>query len=132
MSNLRQGHWKGDPALAVGHDLQGKTLGILGMGAIGRRIQQRATVSGMTVIYHNRSKLDAEMAGPAKFVTFEELLKTSDALSLNLPSNPRTRHIISSEQFKLMKPTCVIINTARGAVLDENALVEALNGGLIA
>lgn len=86
----------------------------------------------MTTIYHNRRKLDPEMAGGAEYVSFEDLLKKSDVLSLNLPSNPKTRHIISTAQFKLMKPTSVIINTARGAVIDEAALVEALDKNEIA
>ena len=127
MYNLRQGDWRGVPPPALGHDPQGKVLGILGMGGIGRNIKRKAEVFGMTTIYHNRSKLDPEMAAGAEYVSFQDLLKKSDVLSLNLPSNPKTRHIISTEQFKLMKPTSVIINTARGAVIDEAALVEALD-----
>jgi glyoxylate reductase len=132
MYNLRRGDWRGNPPPALGHDPQGKVLGILGMGGIGRNIKRKAEVFGMTTIYHNRGKLDPEMAGGAEYVSFEELLKRSDVLSLNLPSNPKTRHIISTEQFKLMKPTSVIINTARGAVIDEAALVEALDKNEIA
>ena len=127
MYNLRQGNWRGKPPPALGHDPHGKVLGILGMGGIGRNIKRKAEVFGMTTIYHNRRKLDGEMAGGAEYVSFEQLLKKSDVLSLNLPANPKTRHIISTEQFKLMKPTSVIINTARGAVIDEAALVEALD-----
>jgi len=132
MHALRRGEWRGKPAPTLGHDPQGKVLGILGMGGIGRNMSKKAAVFGMTTIYHNRRKLDDEKAGGAEYVSFEELLKKSDVLSLNLPLNPRTRHIISTEQFKLMKPTCVIINTARGAVIDEAALVDALNHGVIA
>jgi len=131
MYNLRQGDWRGKPLPALGHDPEGKVLGILGMGGIGRNLKKKAAAFGMTTIYHNRSKLDPELAGGAEYVSFEELLKRSDVLSLNLPSNPKTRHIISTEQFKIMKPTAVIINTARGAVIDEAALVEALNNGVI-
>jgi len=132
MYNLRRGDWRGEPPPALGHDPQGKVLGILGMGGIGRNIKRKAEVFGMTTIYHNRRKLDPEMAGGAEYVSFEDLLKRSDVLSLNLPSNPKTRHIISTEQFKLMKPTSVIINTARGPVIDEAALVEALDKNEIA
>ena len=132
MYNLRQGEWRGKPPPALGHDPEGKVLGILGMGGIGRNIKRKAEVFGMTTIYHNRRKLDPEMAGGAEYVSFEELLTRSDVLSLNLPSNPKTRHIISTEQFKLMKPTSVIINTARGPVIDEAALVEALDNNEIA
>jgi len=132
MYNLRQGDWRGKPPPALGHDPQGKVLGILGMGGIGRNIKRKAEAFGMTTIYHNRSQLDPEMAGGAEYVSFEELLKKSDVLSVNVPSNPQTRHLISTEQFKLMKPTSVIINTARGPVINEAALVEALNKGEIA
>ena len=132
MVALRKGHWRGKPLPGLGHDPQGKTLGILGMGGIGRNIMKKATAFGMTTIYHNRRELDPEKAGGASYVSFEELLKTSDVLSLNLPLNPKTRHIISAKEFKLMKPSSVIINTARGAVIDEAELVKALDGGTIA
>ena len=132
MVALRKGDWKGKTPPSLGHDPQGKILGILGMGGIGRNMKQKAEAFGMTTIYHNRRELDPEKAGGAKYVTFEELLKTSDVLSLNLPLNPKTRHIISSKEFTLMKPSCVIINTARGAVIDEAELVKALDKGTIA
>jgi len=132
MAGLRRNEWKGKPNPSLGHDPQGKVLGILGMGGIGRNMSKKAAVFGMTTIYHNRKKLDDEMSGGAEYVSFEDLLKKSDVLSLNLPLNPKTRHIISSEQFKIMKPTAVVINTARGAVIDEAALVDALDQGLIA
>lgn len=132
MTALRRGQWRGKPQPTLGHDPQGKVLGILGMGGIGRNISKKAAAFGMTTIYHNRRKLDDEKAGGAEYVSFEDLLKQSDVLSLNLPLNPKTRHIISTDQFKLMKPSCIIINTARGAVIDEAALVHALNEGLIA
>lgn len=131
MTCLRNLKFRGTPN-TVGHDPQGKTLGILGMGGIGRNMKKKAEVFGMTTIYHNRRQLDPETAGGAEYVSFEELLKRSDVLSLHLPLNPKTRHIISTEQFKLMKPSAVIINTARGAVIDEAALVDALDKGLIA
>lgn len=132
MQALRRKEWKGKPAPALGHDPQGKVLGVLGMGGIGRNMAKKAAVFGMTTIYHNRRKLDNEKAGGAEYVSFEELLKKSDVLSLNLPLNPKTRHIIGAEQFRLMKPSCIVINTARGAVMDEAALVEALKNGTIA
>jgi len=131
MYNLRQGEWRGKQLPALGHDPEGKVLGILGMGGIGRNLKKKAAAFGMTTIYNNRKQLDPELADGAEYVSFEDLLKRSDVLSLNLPSNPKTRHIISTEQFKLMKPSAVIINTARGAVMDEAALVEALDEGEI-
>lgn len=132
MHALRREEWRGRPAPALGHDPQDKVLGILGMGGIGRNMSNKAAAFGMTTIYHNRRKLDDEKVGGAEYVSFEDLLKKSDVLSLNLPLNPKTRHIISKEQFKMMKPSCIIVNTARGAVINEAALVEALDEGLIA
>ena len=104
------------------------------MGGIGRAVAQRARAFGMEIQYHNRTKLSSseeEVAGGAKYVGFEELLRTSDVLSLNLALNPSTRHIISTPQFALMKTGVVIINTARGPIIDEAALVQALQEGKV-
>lgn len=87
MFALRKEHWKGSPPPPLGHDPQGKVLGILGMGGIGRNLMKKASAFGMTTQYHNRTKLSDDLSGGAKYVTFEELLKTSDVLSLNLPLN---------------------------------------------
>ena len=87
MHALREGKWRGEKPPAWGHDPQGKTLGILGMGGIGRNMKQKCDVFGMKTIYHNRSKLSDELAAGAEYVEFEELLKRSDVLSLNLPLN---------------------------------------------
>ena len=87
MFALRRSHWKGSPIPPLGHDPQGKTLGILGMGGIGRNLARKAAVFGMSCQYHNRSPLSEELSGGVKYVSFEELLKTSDVLSLNLPLN---------------------------------------------
>lgn len=87
MQALREGKWRGNPAPALGHDPEGKTLGILGMGGIGRNLKRKMDAFGMTTIYHNRKPLSEEMAGGARYVSFEELLKESDVLSLNLPLN---------------------------------------------
>lgn len=95
----------------------------------------RAVTMGMKIQYYNRRRLSVEQenaAGNAKYVSFEELLATSDVLSLNLPLNPNTRHIISRAEFAKMKDGVVIVNTARGAVMDEAALVEALDSGKVA
>lgn len=130
MTNLRNGEWKGKSAL--GHDPQGKVLGILGMGGIGRNMSKKAAAFGMSTIYHNRRKLDDDKAGGAEYVSFEDLLKRSDVISLNLPLNSNTRHIISTKEFDIMKTSCIVVNTARGAVIDEAALVKALDEGKIA
>lgn len=87
MQALREGKWRGNPAPAHGHDPQGKVLGILGMGGIGRNLKTKMEAFGMTSIYHNRKPLSNEMAGGAKYVSFDELLAQSDVLSLNLPLN---------------------------------------------
>ncbi|KAI9050917.1 hypothetical protein LZ554_005029 [Drepanopeziza brunnea f. sp. 'monogermtubi'] len=131
MLALREGHFKGSTPPPLGHDPQFKVLGILGMGGIGRNLMKKAAVFGMSTQYHNRTQLSEELSGGAKYVSFEELLKTSDVLSLNLPLNKQTRHIISTREFALMKPGVVIVNTARGAVMDEDALVKALEEGQV-
>jgi glyoxylate reductase len=95
----------------------------------------RAIPFGMEIQYHNRRRLSSaqeKAAGDAKYVSFDELLATSDILSLNLPLNVHTRHIISKPEFDKMKEGVVIVNTARGAVMDEAALVDALDSGKVA
>jgi len=129
MLALRDGKWRGSPAPPLGHDPQGKVLGILGMGGIGRNLKAKMDVFGMTTIYHNRKPLSEELSGGAKYVSFDELLAQSDVLSLNLPLSKHTHHIISTPEFKKMKKGVVIVNTARGAVMDEDALVKALDSG---
>jgi glyoxylate reductase len=89
MFSAREYKWRGNPAPPLGHDPQGKVLGILGMGGIGRNLMKKATAFGMTTQYYNRSKLSDELSGGAKYVSFDELLSTSDVLSLNLPLNVR-------------------------------------------
>ncbi|GAB7348658.1 hypothetical protein MBLNU459_g7025t1 [Dothideomycetes sp. NU459] len=132
MLALREGKWRGNPPPPLGHDPQGKVLGILGMGGIGRNLKKKMEAFDMTTIYHNRKKLPEDQAGGAKYVSFDELLAQSDVLSLNLPLNPHTRHIISTKEFEKMKKGVVIVNTARGAVMDEAALVKALDSGHVA
>ncbi|KAE8325322.1 D-isomer specific 2-hydroxyacid dehydrogenase [Aspergillus sergii] len=128
--SIRNGQWKGDTPL--GRDPGGKVLGILGMGAIGQAIAHRARAFGLKIIYHNRSKLPGDKEGDAEYVTFDEFLRHSDIISLNLPATVKTRHIISKAEFKKMKDDVVIVNTARGSLLDEAALVEALQAGKVA
>ncbi|KAL2259884.1 hypothetical protein VTK26DRAFT_6296 [Humicola hyalothermophila] len=134
MAALRAGHWRGETPPALGHDPQGKVLGILGMGGIGRKMAKKALAFGMKIRYFNRTRLDPKVEqdlGGAEYVSFDKLLAESDVLSLNLPLNRHTRHIISREEFSKMKQGIVIINTARGAVMDEAALVEALDSGKV-
>ncbi|KAF2439201.1 hypothetical protein P171DRAFT_436530 [Karstenula rhodostoma CBS 690.94] len=126
---VRQGNWRGN--FALGHDPKNKVLGILGMGGIGSAVAHRAKAFGMKIQYHNRRRLPVEKEEGAKYVTFDELLGTSDVLSLNLSLNPSTRHIIGGREFEKMKDGIVIVNTARGPLIDEAALVDALKSGKV-
>jgi lactate dehydrogenase-like 2-hydroxyacid dehydrogenase len=130
MTNVRKGDWRGKN-FALGHDPKRKVLGILGMGGIGQAVAHRARAFGMSIQYHNRNRLPEIEEQGAKHVSFEELLKTSDVLSLNLALNPSTRHIIGKSEFELMKKDVVIVNTARGPIIDEAALVDALDSGKV-
>jgi len=118
----------------LSHSLYGKTLGILGMGRIGQALARRAKASGMTILYHNRHKLsdEIEQKYEAKYVDFQTLLQDSDYLSLNLPYTPEVHHIIGKPELGMMKRSAYLINTARGAHVNEAALVEALKSGIIA
>lgn len=127
---LRAGKWRGRMGLT--HEPEGKTLGILGMGGIGSAVARRAIPFGMRVQYHNRNRVPASQnAVGAKYVSFEELLRTSDIISVHLPLNASTRGLISREQFARMKDGVVLINTARGPIVNEDALVEALESGRV-
>lgn len=129
---LRQNRWRGSPAPSLGHDPQGKLLGILGMGGIGRNMAKKCRAFGMNVQYHNRRRLpSADLEEGSEYVSMEQLLSTSDVISVNVPLNSHTRHLISTPQFKQMKKGVVIVNTARGAVIDEAALVQALDDGTV-
>ena len=123
----------------LSHSLYGKTLGIIGMGRIGLALARRAVASGMRIIYHNRkpipvSNLESGLLNPdtITYVSKEQLLRTADFVSLNLPYTPAVKHIIDAEALRMMKPTAYLINTARGAHVDEEALVKALKDGVIA
>ncbi|QKX62016.1 uncharacterized protein TRUGW13939_09172 [Talaromyces rugulosus] len=130
LSSIRAGEWLGKSTM--GHDPEGKVLGILGMGGIGREMAHRAKAFGMTIQYHNRTRLAPELEAGAKYVSFDELLSTSDIFSLNLALNASTRHIIGANELAKMKSGVVIVNTARGALIDEKALVAALESGHVA
>ncbi|KIX07408.1 uncharacterized protein Z518_02061 [Rhinocladiella mackenziei CBS 650.93] len=130
LTAIREGRWRGKTP--IGHDPKGKVLGILGMGGIGRAMAQRARAFGMKIAYHNRSRLPKELEGNATYLTFDELLAQSDILSLNLSLNAETRHIISAPEFAKMKEGVVIVNTARGALINEKDLVAALERGKVA
>ena len=112
----------------LGHSVEGKTLGIIGMGRIGQSVARKAQAFDMHVIYHNsNTRVDSY-----EYAALDDLLKRSDYVSLHIPYNPSTHHLIGETQLNLMKPTAVLINTARGSVVDEKALVQALNNKKIA
>lgn len=113
-----------------GFDLKGKTIGVVGTGRIGQYSIRIANGFGMNVVAYDafpKTGLDAELN--FKYVSFEELLKTSDVITLHVPLLPETTHMINQETLRLVKKGCVLINTSRGAVVDTTALIEALNNG---
>lgn len=112
----------------LGFSLDGKTLGIIGMGNIGRNVARKAEAFGMNVIYYNRR---TEVAGYQR-TDLETLLRISDFITLHTPLTAETRHLIDIREFSLMKPTAILVNTARGTVINEKALVEALRSHVIA
>jgi D-3-phosphoglycerate dehydrogenase len=132
---VRSGSWQHVKFnLLLGHDLYGKTLGIIGLGRIGQCVARRARGFDMKVLYSQRNRLSsrAETELNATYTTLDQLLQQSDFVSVNCPLTKETRHLIGDEQFALMKPSGIIVNTARGAIIDEKALVKALQAGSIA
>lgn len=117
-----------------GYSIEGKTLGILGMGRIAQRVARFAKALGMKVIYHNRHQLDEKIEAEldAKYVDFDELIKNADFLSLHAPATDETYHIINADVFKQMKDTAFLINVARGSLVDSDALISALKNDEIA
>lgn len=115
----------------LGLSVYGKTLGIVGLGRIGKAIAKRAVASGMDVVYYNRNSLSMEQEKEMQvhYLPFNELLQTSDFVSISTPLTDETHHLFDSPQFDLMKQDAVLINTARGAVINEKALVKALQSG---
>lgn len=126
---LRSGAWdQFSPSLLLGVDVWGKTLGIFGYGRIGAAVARRAQAFKMEVIYHKRKRLPAseEAALNLRYVDKKTLLRESDFVSLHCPLTPETRHAFGPEEFEQMRKNAVIVNTARGPVIDEEALVAAL------
>lgn len=129
---VRRGEWKWfDPLDLLGMDINGSTLGIIGMGRIGSSVAKRALASGMRVIYYNRNKADDEL-GAERASSMDELLAESDFVSLHCPLTPETTNLISVAELKKMKRESALINTARGPVVDMDALTDALRDGTIA
>ncbi len=131
----RENKFKGWGAkLFLGGDVHGKTLGVIGCGEIGRAVARRASGFDMKILYHQRNRLplDVEKSLRAGFVSLQRLLEESDFISLHTPLTEETRYMIGAEQFAMMKQTAYVINTGRGKVMDDAALVEALKAGRIA
>jgi glyoxylate reductase len=127
-ADLRSGHWRGwGIGQYLGHDVHGATLGLVGYGRIGRAVARRAAGFGMDVHHHTRTPTGE----PGHTADLDDLLRTADVVSLHVPLNDATRHLIDERRLGLMKPTAVLVNTSRGPVVDEAALAAALEGGRI-
>lgn len=131
---IKQGKWQSwSPFLLAGHDVHHKTIGIYGMGKIGEAVAQRAKGFGMEILYHNRTrKPEAEKVLGAKYCSFEELLELSDFVVAMAPLTNETKHMFNAEVFSKMKSSAIFINSSRGAVVDEEALYQALIHNVIA
>lgn len=131
---VKAGRWKAwGPTLFLGRDIHGATLGLVGLGRIGGGVARRARGFAMRILYHDiarREDLERELG--LIYTDFETLLRESDFVSLHVPLTEDTHHLMSKEQFALMKPTAILINTSRGPVVDQRALYEALRSGKIA
>ncbi|KAG6062329.1 hypothetical protein E4U32_002534 [Claviceps aff. humidiphila group G2b] len=131
---LREGKWRG--ASPLGRDPHHLTLGILGMGGIGTATAKRAAALGFKLQYHNRkpvADLDSQFSIEAapRYVSFDDLIKTSDVISVHLPLGPTTKGFIGKKELSAMKDGVIIVNTARGAIIDEAALAESLDSGKV-
>ena len=130
---LREGNWTAwSPMQLTGQDIYGATLGIVGMGRIGEAVAKRAIGFDMNVVYHNRRRnQEAESRLDLQFKEFEDLLKESDFVCVMTPLTSETEDLIGGEQLEMMKRSAVLINTARGGIVNEDALYEALTNGII-
>ena len=133
---MRSGDWRGwSPTGMLGHRIFGKRLGIVGMGRIGQAVARRARGFGLSVHYHNRNRVHEEIEGELEATYWESLdqmLARMDIISINCPHTPATYHLLSARRLKLIQPHCYIVNTARGEVIDENALTRMLRSGELA
>ncbi len=133
---MQQGDWQGwSPTALMGHRIGGKRLGILGMGRIGQAVAKRAAAFGLQVHYHNRKRLhlDTEAELQATYwESFDQMLARVDILSIHCPHTPGTFHLLNARRLKLMKKGAYVINTARGEIVDENALTRMLRAGELA
>jgi glyoxylate reductase len=133
---MQSGNWEGwSPQALLGGRISGRRLGIIGMGHIGQAVAKRANAFGMQVHYHNRRRLHSgieEELHARYWESLDQMIARMDVISINCPSTPSTFHLMNARRLKLMKPDAVIVNTARGDVIDENALTRMLRAGEIA
>jgi gluconate 2-dehydrogenase len=132
---LRAGHWKRwENDLLLGQDVHHRTLGIVGMGRIGQALARRAGGFDMPVVYHNRNRVDSaiETRLAARWLPLDELFATADVVCLCLPYSAAAHHLVNAALLARMKPTAVLVNIARGGIVDENALIDALRERRIA
>ncbi len=133
---VRAAKWTGwAPTAMLGARIWGKRLGIVGMGRIGQAVARRARGFGMAVHYHNRRRLHADIEKPLEATFWESLdqmLARMDIVSINCPHTPATYHLLSARRLKLLRPSAILVNTARGEVVDENALTRMLRAGELA
>jgi len=122
------------PRMFLGHDVYGKTLGLIGLGRIGQAVARRASGFNMKVVFHDAEPIPEQVLQDLRVTPapLEELLRISDFISVHVPLLAETKHLLSDRTFAMMKPTCVVVNTSRGPVVDEKALVRALKNGKIA
>ena len=135
-TKVRSGQWDGwSPTGMLGHRINGKRLGIIGMGSIGQAIARRAKAFGMSIHYHNRKavhpSIEAELEA-TYWETIEQMLPRVDIISINCPSTPATHHLLNKERLRLLSPHSYLVNTGRGDVIDEMALIELLKENKIA
>ncbi len=128
---MREGKFKGwAPMLLLGKDIWGATIGIIGAGRIGQAVAQRAKGFHMKILYYSRRrKIDFERETDAKFVSLETLLKEADFITIHTPLTKETYHLLGEREFRMMKEGAILINTSRGEVVDENAMLKALKSG---
>ncbi|MDY5786677.1 D-glycerate dehydrogenase [Veillonella caviae] len=128
---VKSGRWAERPSNIKGFDLSRRTLGIIGMGAIGLAISRRARAFGMTVVYHNRHPRQDDAIYRTTYMELDELLATSDVVCIMAPLTDETYHMCDAEFFKKMKSTALFVNVGRGPIVDTEALIEALKTGVI-
>jgi glyoxylate reductase len=131
---VRSGAWRTwGPMILLGSDVHGSTLGIVGFGRIGQAVARRAVGFGMTVLYHSRTRASTAVEADlgVSHVSFDELLVRSDIVSIHVPLTAETRGLIDSSALARMKPTAILVNTARGPIVDQAALALALRDGII-